>query len=572
MRTDPAQLRTLLWALGALLLASACEGTVTGTLTAPSQPGTFVQPDGDPAAPDACANVGIAASPAHLRRLKVEEQRSAYRDILADPTLAPALEPAAGSLITEKEVEQLNLAVAELVATRKHLTYLPCDAAGAFNAACADAFIAGFGKFAFRRPLRDAEKAWLHDEIYEVFRNNTQLSPRATFREAIDAVAQAVLQSPGFLYVRNEGVADPALPAGIRRLSGFERASYLSFLLWGTTPDAALLTAAEKGELDTSDGVQAQARRLLESPRAKTAIRTFVSSWLQLDGNDHQPPLEAAPKSATAFPFDSPALRAAMREDVQSLYEQVFAAPGSPFKDLMTSRRAYVNKSLGALYGVTSPPASDTAFAWVDLNPEQRAGLFTRAGFLALYSPQENKSPIRRGVFLLRQALCQPLGDPPANVNNTAIPPSAHARTAREEVENRTAAASCQGCHSRINPLGFTLENYDAMGRFQTTETAVFNGMTSALPIDATATPVGTDFSGAVAGPVALSQALANSGMARDCLATTWFARANERALTAADACSLQRVMRRFRQTDDMRDLVLSVASDDSALFILEAQ
>lgn len=564
----------LRWALGALLMATGCEGlaTRTGSPEDPPSVGTFQPPSGDPSAPDACANVDIAASPAQLRRLKLTEQRNAYRDILADQTLTPALEPAAGLIITEKEVDQLNLVVANLVATQKHLSYLPCDVAGSFNATCADTFIANFGKVAFRRPLRAEEKTWLRQEVYEAVRAHPLLSPPATFREAIDTVAQAILQSPQFLYVRNEGLTDPALPAGVRRLTGFERASHLSLLLWGTTPDTALLTAAEKGELDTAEGVKVQASRLLSAPRAKAAIRNFVSSWLELDGNAHQASLEAAPKSAAAFPFDSPTLRSAMREELLSLYEQTFAAPGSPFKELMTSRKAYVNKSLGALYGVSSPPASESTFAWVDLHPNQRSGLFTRAGFLALYSPQENKSPIRRGVFMLRNALCQALGDPPANVNNTPLPPSDHARTIREEVENRTSDATCQSCHSRINPLGFALENYDAMGRYQTTETAVYKGVSSTLPINATATPVGTDFTAAIAGPVALSDALANSGMARDCLATTWFSRANDRALTSADACSLQRVMRQFRQSDDMRELFLSVAADDSALFILEAK
>ena len=510
--------------------------------------GEFVRPGGDPSSPDACAGISLAASVASLRRLGVDEQRNSFRDILGDQTLAPQLAPAAGAIITEQEVEQLNVAVAALISTQKHLTYLPCSATGGFNSVCADTFIADFGKMAFRRPLTDAEKLWLKQEVYEGVRTNPELSPPATFREAIDTVAQAVLQSPQLLYVLKEGVNDPSIPAGIRRLTGYERATDLSYLLWGSTPDKVLLAAAEAGDLDSAEGVRAQAERLLASPRSRNAVRSFVSSWLQLDGNSHQASLESAPKSATAFPFDSPALRTAMREEVQALYEKTFFEGAGSFKSLMTSRQAYVNKSLGELYGVANPPASDSAYSWVTLNPEQRSGLFTRAAFLSLYAPQEQKSPIRRGVFLFRQALCQPMGDPPANVNNVPIPPADHPRTTREQVESRTAPPTCQACHGRINPLGFTLENYDAMGQFTTTEAVTFNNQPVALPVNPSTVPVATDFDSPLSGPIALSDKLGDSGMARDCMASTWFVHANPRTLTSTDACSMQRLMRRFRR------------------------
>ncbi len=560
------------WVLVATLTA-ACEGSVVmpaGPSAVP--PRDFTPPTGEPTpGQDACEGVPVAASTSLLRRLSVSEQRNTLLDLLANPSVSPALANQTGPIITEAEVEQLNLAVQTLVATKGHLAFLPCDAAGPFDAACADAFIADFGRFAFRRPLTMAEKAWLRDDVYNATRTLPDLSPAATFRECIDAVAQAILQSPQLLYVHETGVADASLPAGVRRLDGYERASRLSYSLWGTTPDATLLEVAETGGLDTADGVQAQAKRLMASPRSTFALDAFVSSWLELDGNSHQASLESAPKSAAAFPFDSPALRSAMRREITALFSQTFNAPGSSFNSLMTSRKAYVNKSLGALYGVAGAPTSDTTFAWVDLKAEERAGLFTRAAFLALYAPQEQKSPIRRGVFLYRRALCQPLGDPPANVSNIPLPAGDHPITTREEFEARTAAASCQGCHARINPLGFSLENYDAMGRYQTQEPVVFNGVASTLPVNAAVTTVATDFTGALTGPLDLARQLGTSGMAHDCLASTWFGQTKVGALTAGDACSLQRTMKRFRETDSLSELLLSLVSEDNALFIRES-
>ena len=552
----------------AALAISGCEGVVTTPAGKAPVPLPIAE-----LPKDACAQIEVAAGLTSLRRLSTEEQRNSFRDLLADATLTPALAPVNGPVITEAEVEKLNLAVAALVATNKHLTWLPCDPAAAVNLACADTFIATFGQVAFRRPLTAVEKAWLRTDVFDAIRARADITPPATFREAIDAVAQAILQAPQLLYVHEQGVSDASLPAGIRRLTGHERATRLSYLLWKTTPDAKLLAAAADGTLDTAGGVRAQAERLLASPRSKQTVRGFVTSWLELDGNTHQASLDATPKSATAFPFDSPSLRTAMREELVALFDRTFFAPGGSFKDLMTSNKAYVNKSLGTLYGMAAPPANDTTFAWVDLNPQQRAGLFTRAGFLALYAPQEQKSPIRRGVFLFKEALCRPLGSPPANVNNTPLTLSDQPLTVRQQVEARTGEAACQGCHKSINPLGFTLEGYDAIGRYEEIEKGVLSGQPYQLPINATATPVGTDFDKPVTGAIELSQQLASSGMAHDCLAATWFEQANPQGLTAAGgACSLQRLKARFRQTDDIRDLLLSLASDDSALFLQESK
>jgi hypothetical protein len=206
----------------------------------------------------------------------------------------------------------------------------------------------------------------------------------------------------------------------------------------------------------------------------------------------------------------------------------------------------------------------------VDLDPTQRAGLFTRAAFLMLYSPQDIESPIRRGVFLLRDLLGQNLGTPPPNVDMSPLKPAAMSLSIRSQVEARTAPATCQACHGRINPLGFTLGNYDAMGRFNTTEMGTVDGMPYTAQIDADATVIDTDLKGDVNGPIALSTKLGQSPEAHDTMTRVWFTHANTRQPVTTDGCSLQRLSQGFRQSDDMRALVLALTVDDNALYIQE--
>jgi hypothetical protein len=557
----------------AMVLALGCTGSILGgadpSPPAPTDPSHPTQPQ---PTVDACTGVAVAAAPASLRRLTLEQQTNSYRDLLAAPTLALELAPVAGPIITEQEVEQLNLAAHAMVGTRAHERFLTCPITGAADSACAEAFIAKFGRWVFRRPLTAEEAQGIKADIYDAVRTNTALTPRATFKESIDAVAEAILQAPQVLYLQEEGVADATVPKGYRRLTGAERATRLSYLLWNSTPDEALLSAAESGALDAPEGVRAQAERLLQAPQARTAARGVLSAWLQLDGNAHQASLDATPKSATAFPFDSPALRKAMREEVLALYELVLFDGDARFSTLLTTRKAYVNKSLGALYGVTQGlPASDAASAWVELDPQQRAGLFTRAAFLALYTPQETASPIRRGVFLYRDVLGQALGAPPPNVNNTPFHPDPTALTVRAQVESRTAAASCQGCHGFINPLGFALGSYDAMGRYQTADTGTLDGAPYSAPIDTSVSILAGDLKGPLSGALELSTRLGASPQAHDALAAQLFHQANARPPAASDACNLLRLGTRFRASDDLKDLLLSLTTDDSALFIQEA-
>ncbi|MFZ5891945.1 MAG: DUF1592 domain-containing protein [Myxococcota bacterium] len=540
-------------------------GTASGGAT-PTGGGTASSEGGA----STCVPGAINAAPAKLRRLTPEEYANTAKDLLGDRA-KPALEEPAGDVIGALEVEKLNLAAHDLIALGGHHSFVPCAIDGAGDAVCARNFISAFGARAFRRPLTPDEVTWL-EGVYTRLGNQPEADPPFSFRERIDGVAEVILQSPQHVYVHEVGVADSRLPAGVRRLDGFERATRLSYLIWGSTPDAELTAAAASGALDTASGVRLQLERLLANPRARQMARRFASRWLGLDAEVKHPALEDLPKSAQRFPFDGPELRAALRTETEALYERAFFADGPSFKNLLTTRDAYVTPELAALYGVTFPSGSSD-FAWVTLPEAERAGLFTRGAFLAAHAGSEYQSPILRGVFLLRKVLCQALPDPPPEADNTPPAPSSsdQVRTIRALTEIKTAGGSCTGCHSVINPFGFAFERYGAIGQYQEQETGVFGGKAYSLPVNSSAEVRGGDVAGKVEDAVALSQLLSESGLAHDCAVDGWFERALSRRVASEDSCWLGTVKQEFRATSNLKALVLALASSDAALHIREA-
>jgi hypothetical protein len=230
------------------------------------------------------------------------------------------------------------------------------------------------------------------------------------------ATPAVILQSPDVYYFLELG-RDPGqtkgLASGVRPLTGWERATRLSYFLWNTLPDDALLDAAEAGELDTAEGVKVQADRLAHDDRGRGTFKSFFSDWLELDGTKKHPSLVTADKDADLYPADSPELREAMRAETEALVEHVVFDGDGRFETLLTTTEAYLNGPLAKLYGVSGP--SGEGFEWVKLPADQRAGLLTRAAFLTVFAGVEVKSPIRRGAHILKDMLCVELGPPPPN-------------------------------------------------------------------------------------------------------------------------------------------------------------
>jgi hypothetical protein len=351
-----------------------------------------------------------------------------------------------------------------------------------------------------------------------------------------------MLGSPYMLYAVEHGEDEP-LEDGGYRLTGWELASRLSYHFWQSMPDDELLEAAASGALSTDEGYQAQVDRLFADPRTRESVREFYRDWLWLEDLDPMSALLGTPK------FDgfldgfvpTPETTQNMRDEVleMALY-YTFDTEGG-VADLLTSDRVFPRtEDLAAIYGVGpwdgqgEPPAA---------GDPGRLGLQTRAGLLA--SGSSNSHPVARGVFIRRALLCDPLPPPPPNVDTTA-PSAAAGSSTRQALEALTENDPvCAGCHTTvINPLGFVLEGYDALGRARTEERVLdeSGNVIDVVPIDdAAVTRLDLADETVVDGSAELATALAESGKVEQCFARHYvrftFAR-NEDLDT--DACVLE--------------------------------
>jgi hypothetical protein len=388
--------------------------------------------------------------------------------------------------------------------------------------ACAKAFIAEFGKKTWRRPLTDAEQT----SLLALFKMGPDLADTGDdFQKGVRVTLEALLQSPKFLY-RIE--LSNQVDKGLIKLNSYEVASRLSFMVANTTPDATLLAAAKNNQLGTPDLVAAQATRLLQTQGAHETVRDFHHQWLDLDIYPNK-----LTKDSKLYPSVTPDLAPVMQSEVEKFVDAVTFERKAGYASLLTAPFTYVNKTTAALYGVTGSFSDN--LQRVDLNVAQRAGLLTQVGFLATHAFSGSSSPIHRGVFIQRRLLCNQIPDPPANV--PSLPPlnGTSIKTTRQQVDQHTANEPCASCHhTLINPVGFGLENFDAVGKFRTTE----NGE----PIDATGELAGTAEHVPFSDGVELSQAIADAPEAQLCYAKNWFRYTMGRQETDADSCDLNRI------------------------------
>lgn len=347
------------------------------------------------------------------------------------------------------------------------------------GSACAREVISRFGRQAYRRSLSTAEV----DRYLALYTDRAQLTQAGTFDQAIEVILAAFLQAPAFLLrVERSTTAD-----GDRIvLSGSELATRLAYTLWDAPPDEALLAAAERGELDTREGVVAQARRMLSTPegvaKARAMMRGASREWLGMTGAYAQF-WSNTQRDPGLFPQFYAGIDADFREEVLRFVDHVVFDQDGTFSALFTSTETLVNDRLAPIYGVT-PPAADT-WSMVDVGPG-RPGLLSRAGFVGTHGRYGRGSLIFRGAFVLTRLMCTELGSPPAGADATPLPDaSAMARTTRERVTVMTQAPQCAGCHqTRINPAGFALESFDGIGRARTEDNGVAVDTTGSLTID----------------------------------------------------------------------------------------
>lgn len=412
----------------------------------------------------------------------------------------------------------------------------PCNV-DAPRDACARTFIDTFGRLAYRRPLDDNERASLLGVFIEK-------EKRAGYAPAVELVIAAILQSPKFLY-RLEP-ADGA--AKTRPLSGYELATRLSYFIWVSTPDRALLDAASSGQLATAVAVEQTARRMLADPRAEDGIRSFHRQWLDLRA------LDTASKVPALYPAFSSELKAAMVEETLRFSAHAVFQGGDTVTTLLTSRKSFINAALAKLYGVPAPEGN--GFALADLPPQQRSGVLTHASVMSVFASAEETSPILRGKFIREKLLCDRIEPPPPNAI-VAAPPFDPKKTKRERFAEHRAEPLCASCHVTLDPVGFGFEKYDAVGAWRLTE--------HGLPIDATGILDGLDDAdGPFDGAVELATRLAKSTQVRRCFVKQWFRAAIGRVEQAEDTASLEEMYQAFARAGfDARELIVAIAKSD---------
>ncbi len=290
--------------------------------------------------------------------------------------------------------------------------------------------------------------------------------------EGLKLILQAFLQSPFFLYRVERGISTPAGesdPAGYKRLSGFEVAARLSYLLWVTTPDDALLDKAEQGILDKPEGIQAVAQDMLNDPRSSAALNNFTEQWLLLGA------LNTVQRASGSY---DQTLATSMRAELDRLLKQYLWTPNANFLDLYTFKSTQVDRTLATIYDVPAP--NGTSLSTVDFtNNPNRGGFFSTAGFLTLSNRSPYVSNIQRGVYMRKIILCSPPPAPPPGIAPT-MPMDGESATDAET--RHTSDPVCANCHKLIDPVGYGLERYDVFGKLATnggaaTKTGTFDGL-----------------------------------------------------------------------------------------------
>ena len=380
------------------------------------------------------------------------------------------------------------------------------------HASCVAPFIDSFGLWTMRRPLSDEE----HDFFLNTIFANGGASYEATPQALADLLV-AFLISPNFIYrVETDGTE---LADGLYELGAYGLASRLSYHFWGSMPDEELFGAAADGSLLTESGYAAQVDRIYADERSRVTFDYFFFEWLELykAGDPFGGVTSGNPqKMAFIEGYDvSPALRENMIAEALEMTE--YYRENGTFNDLFTSTASFARtEDLATIYEV---PAWDGSETLVEFPTSERKGLLGRAALLSAATVQSH--PILRGVRIRENFMCDPLGTPPANVNQDAEEAEG-SMTTREQIESLTSPGSCAGCHQFINGLGFPLEAFDALGRYRTAEMVIdTEGDVSMLPVDVDATPFidGISDARSVSGPSELVDELLQSGKLQDCFA-----------------------------------------------------
>lgn len=477
-----------------------------------------------------------------LRRLSEPQLQNAFAELLgvslADGVLPPT--DSAVGFSTWPEANTVSEAVAEALmgaaedasaaALTDPVALLGCDPV---TDACAEDWALDFARRAFRRPLDSSEA----DRIRGL------LAAGEDTTDGLRHAIEATLQSPSFLYLVASGASDGSAVV----MDDHAVAARLAAFLWNSVPDAALQELADAGQLQTRAQVRAVAREMVDDPRAVDTVLQFHRDWLQLWR------LAEAVKDAERYPEFSEALVADMQTELDLFVSEVVWAADGSVASLLWSPVSWTTPALEDLYGVSPERAGD---GWVrtTLDASTRPGVLSRAGWLTGFAYTASSSPVKRGVFVLEELLCETL-EAPADIDMDLEAPEA-GETVRDTLAAHRADPSCAGCHDRIDPVGLSMEHYGGLGEHREVWD---NG-------------IAVDASGALDDPAGsfndlheMLSLIDAEERVRSCYARRWFEYAVGRPATGGDDCNLSEIQDRFAEADgDIRELMVSIAASDA--------
>lgn len=354
-------------------------------------------------------------------------------------------------------------------ASRKRI--LVCDPNS--GAACVEKILHTLARRAYRRPVSKTEVSALLRFVDDAKANGQSVE------QGIRTAIMAMLVSPHFLF-RIERDPNPTDPSKVHRISDVELASRLSYFLWRSMPDEELLRLAEANQLHETATLRAQVARMIADPRSSSFAEDFAGQWLELRNLDSVKP------DPDRYLYWGPELRTAMKMETRLFFEHMLRA-NRPLAEFLNAKYTFLNDRLAAFYGIEGVEGSE--FRKVDLATDQRGGLLGQASILTISSYPNRTSVVIRGKYILQNILGAPPPPPPPDVPALEEDAVGSSASLRQQMEKHRSNAVCASCHAKMDPLGFGLENYDAIGKWRT--------MDGKFPIDATGVlPDGRKFSG----------------------------------------------------------------------------
>lgn len=390
-----------------------------------------------------------------------------------------------------------------------------CDPAKEGVEACARKILTPFARQAYRRPVTEEDLAKLLPQV------QLAISKGDDFQAGIRLAMKRVLTSADFLF-KVETDVSPDTPA-VHALDDHELATRLAYFLWASMPDEELMRVADEGRLNDLATLEAQARRMIEDPKAEALVESFASQWLKLRA------LNPASPAAEVYPSFDQALKSAMREET-TLFARTFVREDKSVLELLDAKYTFLNERLAQHYGIAGVTGPD--LKRVELSTNQRGGILGHGAMLTLTSAPNRTSPVRRGNWVLAQLWCDEPPPPPPNVPALPEGQSTEGKTLRQLAEIHRKDPRCASCHTSTDPIGFALETYDGVGTYRTME--------GTLPIDASGElPDGRKFNG----PTELAQVVKADPQFPRCVSRKLLTYAIGRELTAADDCTLDAVV-----------------------------